>query len=302
MDMRHSRVLPCRCCQQIPGNSPPFCRHCAYAVDPSLNDQTTISQPRELPQIFVDAAYAVHYASTSLPRRPLELGATRANKAADKQEPADRPNLLPSTPTYLQNPPYKRQPTHCEVIQAWAPSYSDKERLSCLKQQDGDVAQIGTTCEQKCTNALSDATCAMCSTLQQPGIVLSKGQSTDSCHRTKLQSRAMKQSSKRALRTPSGRAPRKQEASGSSRLSLDCTAILHTAGAQATGETFSLHAWCASIDAASSVPTERHTIKDVYASQKTALRNTIVQFAANAQNPHGESCRSRKRRKLMSGH
>lgn len=161
-----------------------------------------------------------------------------------------------------------------------APSYSGKERSSCLKQQDGDVAhaaraQNRTTCTHNCTNVFSDTTCAMCSTIQHSGIRLPKG--TDNCQQSKLQLGGLqtKQSSKHALRTPSGRPPRKQEASGSLRLSTDCTAILHTAGSQATGEASSLHAWCASVDAASSVPTDRHAITDVYASRKSPLRKPL---------------------------
>ena len=315
VNVGHSEVLSRSCCQNIAGSSPPSCRHCAYAVDASPRVQITISQPCQLPRICADAAFADECPDISLPRctRPLDLQATRANKATastyDKQEPAD---LLPYTRTYLQEPPSKRQPTNCEAIQVRAPPHSGKERSSCLKQQDGDIAHAARAQKrtgmyegpaQKCTKALSDTTCAVYSTLQHPDIAPSNGQSTDSYHQIKLQSGAgqIKQSSKRALRICSRRPPRKQEASASLSLSTDCTAILYTASSQATGETFSLHAWCASIDAASSVPTERHAVKDVYASRERALRNTIVQFAAGTHNPHGEPCKSRKKRRFMTG-
>lgn len=76
--------------------------------------------------------------------------------------------------------------------------------------------------------------------------------------------------------------------------------MLHRAGAQATGEAFSLHAWCASVDAASSAPTDRHVITDVYASRKRALQKNILQLAVGTHKPNGVSYRSRKRGKLVS--
>ena len=137
--MRHLKYFT-SCCQTIAGDFSTPCRHCAYAVDASPHVQTTISQPCQLLQIFAYAAYADEFAGTNLPRctRPLRFPATRANKATspryDKQLPADRPSLLPSMPTYLQDTPSKRRPAHCEVILAWAPPHSGKERSSCLKQ------------------------------------------------------------------------------------------------------------------------------------------------------------------------
>lgn len=291
---------------------PPSCRHCGYAVDASLHVQPTSSQPSQLQQICADASYDKH-AGINLPNSaiPGGLKATRINKAAsprcDKQEPADRPSPPPSMPTYTLETPSKRQPTPCQVIQAPTPSHSGKKRSCCLKQQDSDVARAQhrtITCgntAQNCSRASYDINCATCSSSQQSGVGLPNGQPIDYCHQTKLQSGMgnIKQSSKYALRPPSGCAHRNPETNSSLSLSTNCTAMLHRASSQELGAAFSLHAWCASVDAASSVLTDRHAITDVFASRKRVLRNTIMQLAGTHE-PNAVSFRSRKRRKLVS--
>lgn len=289
------------------------CRHCVYAVDSFPHAHTNASQPCQLQQVFAEAAYDDKHSGTSLPRcrTPLGLEATRADKMApayDKKLPAEGPSLSPCTPTYLQETP-KRQPAGLQVVQGWAPSWLGKQSSSCLQHYDGDAAstqhRMSTSggAVQKCSIVRFDTKCAMCSSPQQSGIEPPNGQPKDGCQQSKLRSRVgdMRPSSKCnkfALRPPSGRALRTKETIGT--LSRDCTAVLHKAGARATGEAFSLHAWCASVDAASSTPADRHAITDVYASRKRTLRRTIVQLAAGTQEPHDVPYNSRKRRKLVS--
>lgn len=295
------------------------CRHCVHAVDSFPLAQTNASQPCQLQQVFADAAYDDKHSGTSLPRCriPHQLEATGADKEAppghDKAVLAEGPSLSPCTPTYLLETPPKRQPADCQMIQGLqgsAPSQSGKQRSSCLQQQDGDAASmqyrlatIGDAV-QNSSIVRSDTTCAMCASPQQSGLESPNGQPKDGCRQSKLQSgvgelRQSNKCSKSALRPPSGRAPRTKEMISSSGLSTDCTAVLHKAGSRATGEAFSLHAWCASVDAASSSPADRHAITDVYASRKRTLRRTIVQLAAGTQEPRDVPYNSRKRRKLV---
>ena len=279
--------------------------------------QTNASQPCQLQQVFADAACGdKHCGGTSLPRCriPHGLETTGADKEAppgyDKAVLGEGPSLSPCTPTYLLEIPTRPQPADCQVVQGWAPSQSGNQRLSCLPRHDGDAAstqyRLSTNGDavQECSIVCSDTQCAMCSSPQQSGTASPNGQPKNGCWPSKLQSGVgeMQQSNKCnkfALRPPSGRAPRTKETISSNLgLSRDCTAVLHKAGAWATEEAFSLHAWCACVDAASSVPADRHAITDVYASRKRILRKTIAQLAAGTQEPRRVPY-SRKRRKLV---
>ena len=292
------------------------CRHCVHAVDSFPPARTNASQPCLLLQVFAEAACSDTHSGTNLPRCriPHGLETTGADKEAppghDKAVLAEGPSLSPRMPTYLLETPTKPQPADCQVIQGWAPSQTGKQRLSCLPQQDGDAASTqyrsstSGDAVQKCSMVYTDTQCAVCSSPQQSGTASPNGQPKDGSRQSKLQSGVgkMQQSNKCnkfALRPPSGRAPRTKETISSNLgLSRDCTAVLHKSGSWATEEAFSLHAWCACVDAASSVPADRHAVTDVYASRKHTLRKTIVQLAAGIQEPRHVPY-SRKRRKLV---
>lgn len=262
----------------------------------------------------MDASYAEHVGKI-LPgcRVHTKLTAKRASRAAPlgcgTQRPAERPSLAPAVLSHLQAKVSKSQPAKgCP----WG-AISEPHSSCWLHQQDCDAAQApqaastSTVYDGPMQSSNSTLLCRRqhaCCCNQHSGIASPKEQPTGLSHQVKLQLGVgvMKESSQYAPRPPSGHAFRKQDTNASLRVSMDCTAALHRAAFQQTDEGFSLHAWCASVDAASVTPARRDAINNIFGIRESALKRAIIQqLAACHEQPTGTPHESRKRRKVVSG-
>lgn len=256
----------------------------------------------------MDASHAEHVGEI-LPRCRVQtrLTAKRASRATPSrcgtQEPAERLSLAPVALSHLQAEVLTSQ------LAKGCPWAISEQHNSCwLHQQDSDAAQAPRTSTaydgpmQSSNSTLFVTRQTICYSNQQSGIRSSKMQPTGFPHQVKLQSGvgAMRESRQYAPRPPSGRTCRKLDTTASLRVSMDCTAMLHRATCQHTEEAFSLHAWCASVDAASVTPARRDAMNNIFALRESALKRTIIeQLAACHEQPTGMPCKSRKRRKVV---